>query len=324
MGILRLMKIHTASCPVCGLKRCRVVYRVDGHRLRDLMPEVTIAKCPDCGTAYLNDAVHSFQEDLYAYYKRFAGRSMEELVSPLTLASYRRVLLTLRKYCALQSILDVGCGKGEFVWAALGQGYAVEGLELSSEAVSVALSNDLPVKQQDLFSSELDARRWSAITMFEVLEHVDHPMSMIKRVTDLLEPGGILYLTTPNYNSLDRLALGQDWHVFHPEHITYFSTHGLAFLMRKLEPRLQLVSVESNNISPQLLKPSLDLIKGLFEGRKLENRQSSGLASDSTLDLRTLSEGSILSRQGKRVINKVLSALGMGSTTIITARKVKP
>jgi hypothetical protein len=41
-------------------------------------------------------------------------------------------------------------------------------LELSAEAVSIALSNDLPLKQQDLFSSELDARRWSAITMFEI------------------------------------------------------------------------------------------------------------------------------------------------------------
>ena len=249
---------------------------------------------------------------------------MEELVSPLTLASYHRVLRRLSKHCIVQSILDVGCGKGEFVWAALGQGYAVEGLELSSEAIKVALSNDLPVKEQHLFSSELDTRRWSAITMFEVLEHVDHPMSMIKRVTDLLEPGGILYLNTPNYNSLDRLVLGPNWHVFHPEHITYFSTHGLALLMRKLEPRLQLVSVESNNISPQLLKSSLDLIKGLFEGRKLEKCQSNRRDSDSTLDLRSLSEGTRLTRQGKRVINKVLSVLGMGSTTIITARKVKP
>ena len=317
------MQEKTALCPVCGSIRFRVVYRAGSYHCRDLRPQATIAKCAVCGTAYLNDAVHSFQENLYAYYERFAGRSMEELVSPLTLASYHRVLRRLRKHCFLQSILDVGCGKGEFVWAAIGQGYEVEGLELSAEAVSVALSNALPVKQQDLFCREFDDRRWSAITMFEVLEHLDHPMSMIKRVTDLLEPGGILYLTTPNYNSLDRLILGRNWDVFHPEHITYFSTHGLARLVRKLEPRLQLVSVESNNISPQLFKPTLDLIKGLFEGRKLENRQLNRRDLDSTLDLRSLAEGTRLSRQGKRVINKVLSVLGMGATTIFTARKVK-
>jgi 2-polyprenyl-3-methyl-5-hydroxy-6-metoxy-1,4-benzoquinol methylase len=78
-----------------------------------------------------------------------------------------------RKRCALQSFLDVGCGKGEFIWAALGQGFQVEGLELSAVPVSIARSNDLPANQQDLFSSELDDRRWSAITMFEILEHFD-------------------------------------------------------------------------------------------------------------------------------------------------------
>ena len=315
------MKNNKVLCPVCSSVRSRIVYRVADHHRRDLRPEITIAKCADCETTHLTDAFHSFQSDLYSYYERFAGRSMEELVSPLTLASYYRVLRRLRKHCSLRSILDVGCGKGEFVWAALGQGLAVEGLELSAEAVSVARSNALPVKQQDLFSSELDARRWSAITMFEVLEHVDRPITMIQRATDLLEPGGILYLTTPNYNSLDRLCLGSKWHVFHPEHITYFSTHGLAFLIRKLEPRLQLVSVESNNISPQFVERTIELIKGLFQGRMNEKSKSYVRESESAFDLRSLSEGTELSRQGKRVINQILSALGMGSTTIITAKK---
>lgn len=99
-------------------------------------------------------------------------------------------------------------------------------------AVSIARSNDLPVKQQDLFSGELYDRRWSSITMFEVLEHVDQPMAMNKRATDLLEPGGILYLATPSYNSFDRFLLGAQYDIFHPDHITYFSTRGLARLIR--------------------------------------------------------------------------------------------
>jgi len=126
------MQNMTALCPVCGSTRFRVVYGVDGCHRRDLRLGVTIAKCAACRTAYLNDAVHSFQKETYSYYERFAGRSMDELVSPLTLASYQRVLRKLHKHCVPQSILDVGCGKGEFVWTALGQGYEVEGLELSS------------------------------------------------------------------------------------------------------------------------------------------------------------------------------------------------
>jgi 2-polyprenyl-3-methyl-5-hydroxy-6-metoxy-1,4-benzoquinol methylase len=317
------MHDNQARCPVCASARYRKIYRVKSHHRRDLRSEITIAKCAECGTAYLGDAEHSFQEDLYAYYEQFSGKTMEELVSPLTLASYRRVFSKLRKHCALQSILDVGCGKGEFVWAALGQGYAIEGLELSAEAVAFARSLALPVRHQSLFSSELDCRLWSAITMFEVLEHVDKPAAMIKRATDLLEPGGLLYLTTPNFNSLDRLGLGSRWHVFHPEHITYFSTRGLTQLIRSQEPRLQLVSVESNNVSPQLVGRAFELINGLFESRELKNRELNGQIRRSTLDLRSLSEGTRFTRAAKRVINQALSLLGMGATTIITAKKVK-
>ncbi len=317
------MQNKKVSCPVCCSTRSRVVYRVDAHHRRDLRPEITIIKCAECSTTYLNEADHSFQEDLYAYYERFAGRSMEELVSPLTLASYSRVLRKLRKNCNLQTILDVGCGKGEFVWAALGQGCAIEGLELSIEAVSIARSLGLPVQQRNLFSSQLDSRRWSAITMFEVLEHVDQPMAMINRATDLLEPGGILYLTTPNYNSLDRLVLGAQWEVFHPEHITYFSTRGLVHLIQRLEPRLQVVSFESNNVSPQLISRAIDLLKCLRLGRKTNVSQLAIGETDSHLDLRALSESSRYSRVLKNAINQVLSAFGLGSTTIITAKKIR-
>lgn len=53
---------------------------------------------------------------------------MDDLVSSLNLANYQLILRMFRKHSVLQSILDVGCGKGEFVWAAIGQGYQVEGL----------------------------------------------------------------------------------------------------------------------------------------------------------------------------------------------------
>ena len=84
---------------------------------------------------------------------------------------------------------------------------------------------------------------------------------------------------------------------------------------------MQLVSVESNNISPQLVERTIELIKGLFQVRMNGKSKSYAREFESAFDLRSLSEGTELSRQGKRVINQILSALGMGSTTIITAKK---
>ena len=158
-----------------------------------------------CQTHFLAESAHAFQEDLYSYYNQFSKD--EDLVSPLTLLSFSRVLDKLCKISNIQPILDVGCGKGEFVWAAKNMGYVIKGIELSREAVSVARCSDLPVQQQSLFSEELESSTWNTITMFEVLEHVDNPLSFIKRAADLLAPNGLLYLTTPNYSSLDRFFL---------------------------------------------------------------------------------------------------------------------
>jgi len=313
-----------ACCPVCGSSTCRIIYTLDALCIGDLRADKVIAKCTACGTAYLYNADHSFQDGLYAYYEKFKGMSIEEIVPPLTLSSYQKVLRRLAMYANVHTILDVGCGKGEFVWAATKSGFKTQGLELSSQAVSVARSLGLPVKQQSIYSNELVLGSWNAITMFEVIEHVDKPISMLRRSTDLLTQGGLLYLTTPNYNSLDRLFLGSYWDVFHPEHITYFSTYGLVDLLRNLEPRLQIVSVESNNISPQLFGCIVKQIKGLFRFAVSDKLGMLSRDVHSSIDLRSLAEGTTLLRFSKKIINSVLTSAGIGATTILIAKKISP
>jgi 2-polyprenyl-3-methyl-5-hydroxy-6-metoxy-1,4-benzoquinol methylase len=306
------------TCPVCGGSERSLVYRVDNNHRRELRTVVSIARCMSCRTAFLDDHSREFQGDLYEYYDKYSGRPIEELVSPLTLASYARVLRRASRLTTVRTILDVGCGKGEFLWAAQRQGYKAVGLELADQAVAIAQDLGLPAKKKSLLSEELDGSSWDLITMFEVIEHVDAPSAMIQRAAHLLNPGGVLYMTTPNFNSLDRLFLGSKWKVFHPEHITYFSSRGLARLVRQCAPSLQLISVQSNNISPSLLL-YLIRIAGLFAGGR-RNKDSPG-EQDKAVDLRALSEGSGASRFLKRGVNHILSAAGIGSTTILIAKK---
>ena len=95
---------------------------------------------------------------------------------------------------------------------------------------------------------------------------------------------------------------------------------GLIRFIQRLEPRLKIVSVESNNVSPQLTGRAIDLLKRLHLGRKNNVSQLAIGETDLPLDLRALSEGSRYSRVLKKAINQVLSAFGLGSKTIITAK----
>ena len=304
---------HTI-CPCCKGSQAQAQYRI--HR----DPLLTISRCLSCKTVYLENLPHSYNSHLYEYYSKDSGKSISQILSPQTYASYARVLQRISRLTNLRTILDVGCGKGEFLWAAQELGYKTEGLELSSDAVSIGQNLGLPVRHQSLFSDSLDGRSWDLITLFEVIEHVSSPLEMLDRAASLLNPGGIIYLTTPNYNSLDRRLLGTHWDVFHPEHLLYFSSSTLSNHIRHRLPSLRILSVQSNNISHQainlLLKPLASVIRSNQQG------SSSTQSLSPSVDLRTLSSSSPLLYFLKCRLNQLLSLAELGSTTILIAQKV--
>jgi len=84
--------------------------------------------------------------------------------------------------------------------------------------------------------------------MFELIEHTSNPASILIRAKNLLKPGGILYLTTPNFLSLDRVILKNNWDVIHPEHILYFTPATLRKLIRGCTG-LRIKNFSTRNIS---------------------------------------------------------------------------
>ena len=71
------------------------------------------------------------------------------------------------------------------------------------------------------------------ITMFHVIEHVDDPGTVIRRITDWLSPGGIFALETPNLDSLDaRLFHKTYWGGYHiPRHWNLFTPATMSRLL---------------------------------------------------------------------------------------------
>ena len=73
------------------------------------------------------------------------------------------------------------------------------------------------------------------VVMLEVLEHLFEPQQELESVRSVLQPGGLLLITTPNFNALSRLALGNDWAVLSPEeHVYYFTEGTLTTLLRRV------------------------------------------------------------------------------------------
>jgi SAM-dependent methyltransferase len=122
-------------------------------------------------------------------------------------------------------LLEIGCGAGLFLAAAGRAGWQASGIEVSP--VAVAFCRDtLGVEVVECDAEQMPATTapFDVVVMFDVIEHLFEPMAVLGAVRSILRPGGMLVITTPNFNALSRLVLGRQWAILSPlEHLFYFS-----------------------------------------------------------------------------------------------------
>lgn len=118
-------------------------------------------------------------------------------------------------------------------------GYHVEAVEICQsdcERISAALGID--IKWCDILNHETD-KQYDVIVMGDVLEHVIEPVSLLKKVKGMLKNGGVLWISTPNYNSayarMQKFSHCM-WHELN--HYTYVSYESLKCLLEDLQMKV--------------------------------------------------------------------------------------
>jgi 2-polyprenyl-6-hydroxyphenyl methylase/3-demethylubiquinone-9 3-methyltransferase len=106
-----------------------------------------------------------------------------------------------------KKILDVGCGGGILSEGMSQRGAHVMGIDMGEAPLVVArlhgLESGFKVEYQKITVEELASLQpesFDIVTCMEMLEHVPDPLSVIKACTELLKPGGHLFLSTINRN----------------------------------------------------------------------------------------------------------------------------
>lgn len=283
---------------------------------------ISLYRCRMCNTVYLAGFHEIYDDNLYTYYEKYKSKKKEDIYNPITRKSYMKVLQLFEKHGGGKSILDVGCGNGSFVDAALEQGYNAEGIELSKHAVEIAQGFGLPVSCLDFFSNKIQDSSKDIVTMFEVNEHLIEPAKFLRRAETVIKPGGLIYLTTPNFNSLDRRILGNRWGAIHREHLFYFTLKNLLKMIND-STGLEVIHSETRNLSAELI----NYLKNCGGKVQLQNiyvnSSTETVLIAEPLDLRSKIDQSRLLLSLKHGINKLLNFTSLGSTIIILLRRPK-
>lgn len=134
-------------------------------------------------------------------------------------------------------LLDVGCSSGAFLHAAVKLGFRAEGVEPALQAAATAQAAGLKVHRGLLQEAGYADGQFDAITLFEVIEHLQQPQDLLKECRRILRPGGILLIGTGNTDSWSMAALGARWEYLHIAkhggHVSFFNTGSIASLAQR-------------------------------------------------------------------------------------------
>ncbi|HLK58731.1 MAG TPA: class I SAM-dependent methyltransferase [Chthonomonadaceae bacterium] len=131
-------------------------------------------------------------------------------------------------------LLDVGCGNGAFLQHVRRYGWQAEGLDFDASAVAAAKAIGVPVREGALEEGLFPADAFDAVTLSHIIEHVYDPIKTLRICYQILKPGGMLWMVTPNMAAAGHTLFGKFWRGLEPpRHLVLFTAASLRQAMEQ-------------------------------------------------------------------------------------------
>jgi 2-polyprenyl-3-methyl-5-hydroxy-6-metoxy-1,4-benzoquinol methylase len=217
------------NCRLCNSSKNEKImesFDMHGRHINNEKDRFSLFRCSECECVFL--AGVPINQNYYAkyykegYYENSGKGLMNWTLGYLMLLSRRRkekIIIKQKKIKEKISILDVGCGDGNFL-ANLNPGkFEINGVEINEEGRRLGLEKG--VKVYEKIEKVEEGKRFDVITMWHVLEHIEKPQEFVKSLKGLLKDNGVLVFQIPNTDGLGFRFGKKFWfHLDSPRHLT--------------------------------------------------------------------------------------------------------
>lgn len=216
------------SCPVCNSNAFEDYIKCEDHTVSHSV--FSIVHCKNCSFKFTNPRPDA--NEIVKYYESVDYISHSNTNTGLFNKIYQAIrnYTISQKYALISSnvsrgtLLDIGCGTGEFLNYFSKKGWDVLGVEPSTSARNLAISNyHLNVVGEDNIA-QMKGDSFNVITMWHVLEHVHLLSDRLKQISRIISGNGMLIIAVPNYTSYDAKYYKEKWAAYDlPRHLYHFS-----------------------------------------------------------------------------------------------------
>ena len=237
--------MNLIPCDLCGQNQFYHLFDKSSSRNEVF----SINECKNCGLVQVNpqpdlEAVtpyygaHYFEKRTDRGYDNYFSEEMkrnlfrvyEMNLSDAGFFEFEKSLADSKGMC-----LDVGCAAGYFVEYMKERRWDAAGIEISESAASYGIEKlGLNIHIGDFFSDKnIKENSYDFITLWASIEHMHSPGKVMRRVNQLLKPGGRFILTTCRWGILSRMR-GLNWRYMNvPEHLYFFTMKNMKTYAKK-------------------------------------------------------------------------------------------
>lgn len=177
-----------------------------------------------------------YQTEDYISHTDSKRNLFEKVYHSIREISLKRKLKLINSFKTEQkTLLDFGCGTGDFLNTAQNNNWIVSGIEPNKEARLIANSKTNQSVFDSNYINNLEKESFDVITLWHVLEHIPNLEAQIAQLKSLLKPSGVLIIAVPNYKSYDSNYYKQFWAALDvPRHLWHFNQKSVSKLFAKI------------------------------------------------------------------------------------------
>ena len=218
------------TCPCCGGNNFQLyLVAKDSYSSESF----NLVKCTSCGFVFTNprpdnqEIGHYYDSPDYISHNSYSKGLVQTIYRFARKYMMRKKLSLIQNITGRQenfSLLDFGCGTGDFLGFVKHHHIIAEGVEPDQHAREIAKSVNHVETYSIEASANIESEKFDVITLWHVLEHVHELHTQLEYFNKWLKKDGMILIAVPNIESYDAKKYGKYWDAIDvPRHIYHFS-----------------------------------------------------------------------------------------------------